>query len=171
MGDCSELNCEVVCAPLRATEFLSPGAARMLATEIQLSSFDATLRSGLSNPGMQAAVATSTATVPRLPHSDHETSPPPAERRSKRTVDHKFKCPELSCDHKGTFPRQYELRRHIDSRHSVDKPYRCLARGCLGKGNAATAFQRSDKLTSHIMTMHRKSRQQFVQKPLALIDP
>jgi hypothetical protein len=72
-----------------------------------------------------------------------------------------LKCNIASCNYEGTFPRQWELQRHIDAKHKDEKPYWCPVIGCI-KGRGAPAFARSDKLTAHIRAVHLRGSAQAV---------
>lgn len=74
-----------------------------------------------------------------------------------RTVG--LKCPYGTCTHAGTFPRKYELNRHLRSRHFGDKPFCCPYSGCFNR-KEVTAYARSDKLTSHIRNVHARHAKQ-----------
>lgn len=65
--------------------------------------------------------------------------------------DHR--CLQPGCTHSGTFSRYHELKRHIVSKHTREKPFRCPVHGCF-KGSRAPAFARADKLTSHMRAVH-----------------
>jgi len=54
-----------------------------------------------------------------------------------------FECSHLGCSHKGTFLREYELERHIKTKHEKDRPFQCPVTGCF-KRTQRTAFARSD---------------------------
>lgn len=67
--------------------------------------------------------------------------------------EHPLKCPYVKCTYTGRFSRQYELDRHIVSKHEAKKPFTCPFRGCYA-GTQVRSFSRSDKLTSHIRNIH-----------------
>lgn len=64
----------------------------------------------------------------------------------------------LTCDRPDcnkTFARQWELKRHHESKHSAVKQYVCPVVGCNAlRGGGVPAFSRPDKLTSHIKSVH-----------------
>jgi hypothetical protein len=63
-------------------------------------------------------------------------------------------CTYVGCTYEGTFPRQWELQRHIATQHANRKPYRCPVVGCFKHGGVP-AFARPDKLTDHIRAAHQ----------------
>jgi hypothetical protein len=79
----------------------------------------------------------------------------PASRKKlvERGSGENLRCDHDGCKYKGTFPRQWELQRHIASKHTAEKPYWCPVAGCV-KGNGAPAFARPDKLTAHVRAIH-----------------
>ena len=64
-----------------------------------------------------------------------------------------LKCPYPECEYPGTFPREYELRRHTAAKHSTSKSFGCPVMGCF-KGNQRTVLSRFDKLTDHLRSAH-----------------
>lgn len=69
-----------------------------------------------------------------------------------------LKCDFPDCTHEGTFPRTWELRRHMESKHHVGaKRFVCCAERCLNKQSQSPwAFTRSDKLTAHVKATHNR---------------
>lgn len=66
------------------------------------------------------------------------------------------KCLVGVCKHKRSFKSAYELTRHVQTVHGARsaKSFVCGARGCFN-GHLPWSFARSDKLTSHIKTVHK----------------
>ena len=87
------------------------------------------------------------------------------ESGSKTVVKSKqglqLKCPHANCTHARTFPRLYELKRHIRVKHGGQKPFSCPFKGCF-KGATAPSYARSDKLTSHIRNVHGKHMEKLL---------
>ena len=82
------------------------------------------------------------------------TTPNTSIRQRKKSQQ--LKCEFQDCTHEGTFPRKWELERHIKARHSVGSgSFVCRAEGCFDK-QLPRAFTRSDKLTSHIKAVHTR---------------
>lgn len=102
----------------------------------------------LSNP----AVGTS---VPKVSSPVASASVTNVTVPAKRGRNKQLTCPHIGCTHEGTFPRQYELERHIRVKHGSKKPFLCPYPGCF-KGQAPSRFARSDKLTAHIRTAHHR---------------
>jgi hypothetical protein len=73
--------------------------------------------------------------------------------KSKTQVD--LACSVPGCKHEGVFTRQYELDRHVTTKHSDHKPYHCGAINCFNKTLPWT-FSRSDKLADHIRAKHHR---------------
>ncbi|KAL2867397.1 uncharacterized protein BJX67DRAFT_353033 [Aspergillus lucknowensis] len=57
-------------------------------------------------------------------------------------------CPWAGCNYTGTFSREAELRRHIDTQHRFPKSFKCQAHGC------EKAFNRKDNLAEHLRRVH-----------------
>ena len=76
------------------------------------------------------------------------------EDASKRGNGASLKCGHADCNYKGTFPRQWELQRHVAAKHEKVKPFWCPVSGCV-KGSRPPAFTRPDKLTAHIRAVHQ----------------
>jgi hypothetical protein len=76
-------------------------------------------------------------------------------RAQNRQKAHQFKCDFEGCTHEGTFSRNWELRRHVQTRHprAGAGSFVCRAEGCFNKQMPWT-FARSDKLTAHIKATH-----------------
>lgn len=66
-----------------------------------------------------------------------------------------LRCNHSGCKYEGDFPRQWELQRHIVSKHMSEKPFWCPIVGCI-KGRVAPAFARPDKLTQHVRAVHHR---------------
>lgn len=82
------------------------------------------------------------------------TTPNTSIRQRKKSQQ--LKCEFQDCTHEGTFPRKWELERHIKARHSVGSgSFVCRAEGCFDK-QVPRAFTRPDKLTSHIKAVHTR---------------
>lgn len=64
-----------------------------------------------------------------------------------------LRCSHSGCTYEGVFSRQWELQRHIMTKHTREKPFWCPVVGCI-KGRGAPAFARPDKLTQHIRQVH-----------------
>jgi hypothetical protein len=78
----------------------------------------------------------------------------PRARKQKKSLQ--LKCDFEGCTHQGTFPRKWELARHIGTKHSVGSAsFVCRAEGCFDKQLPRT-FTRPDKLTSHIKAVHTR---------------
>lgn len=80
-------------------------------------------------------------------------------RQARRRRDRKLICTYEQCDFEGSFPRQYELQRHIKAKHSSDKPFTCLFPDC------SASFPRSDKLTAHIRAFHDRETETELECP------
>jgi hypothetical protein len=77
-------------------------------------------------------------------------------RARKHKKSRQLKCEFEGCTHKGTFQREWELTRHIETKHIVGTgSFVCRAEGCFNKQMPWT-FTRPDKLTSHIKTVHNR---------------
>lgn len=74
----------------------------------------------------------------------------------KARKDLALKCMHADCNHHGTFPRQYELDRHMRVKHDSFAKHACPIRGCF-KGPAKSVFARSEKLTSHLRAVHTQN--------------
>ena len=72
-----------------------------------------------------------------------------------------LKCPHSNCTHEGTFPRGYELERHVRVKHENKRPYSCPFPGCY-KGTTTPSYARSDKLTSHIRNAHGRHTEKLL---------
>lgn len=66
------------------------------------------------------------------------------QARSRR--DQRLLCTYDGCNFQGSFPRPYELNRHIKATHSGDRSLTCPI--------CSAGFVRADKLTAHIRTHH-----------------
>jgi hypothetical protein len=73
----------------------------------------------------------------------------------KRKQRPELTCSVPGCKHEGVFTRQYELDRHVTTKHSDHKPYHCGAINCFNKTLPWT-FSRSDKLADHIRAKHHR---------------
>jgi hypothetical protein len=82
-----------------------------------------------------------------------------ATRLISHTTERKQKlglaCNVPGCKHEFVFNRQYELDRHVATKHSGYKPYHCGAINCFNKTLPWT-FSRSDKLADHIRAKHHR---------------
>lgn len=76
---------------------------------------------------------------------------------SKPRKSRQIRCDVKGCTLEGTFSRQWELRRHIQTKHSGESAvsFVCRAEGCFNK-QLPWAFTRPDKLTSHIKANHSR---------------
>ena len=101
---------------------------------------------------------------PQLPHqTDVPSSTETPEqlrddcpRPHERTRPRQLRCNFDGCIHEGTFPRKWELARHVQAKHSdVPGVFVCRAEDCHNKGLPWT-FTRSDKLTAHIKACHTR---------------
>lgn len=62
-----------------------------------------------------------------------------------------FKCTHCHDE----FYRRWELNRHTSTKHRKEKPFVCTVAGCFKK-RAPPAFARSDKLTDHYKSVHKR---------------
>jgi hypothetical protein len=87
--------------------------------------------------------------------SDNQATPTPTPRKkhAQRESGENLTRDHDGCNYKGTFPRQWELKRRIAAKHTKEKPFWCPVIGCI-KGSGAPAFARPDKLTAHIRAVH-----------------
>ena len=100
-----------------------------------------------------SAVSVASSTNCSPPAKDGQPSTP-CTRKHKKSLQ--LKCDFEGCTHQGTFPRKWELARHIATKHSVGSgSFVCRAEGCFDK-QLPRAFTRSDKLTSHIKAVHTR---------------
>lgn len=63
-----------------------------------------------------------------------------------------LRCQWEGCQYNGTFGRQTELMRHVETQHVSPKAYRCLFPGCTRK------YNRVDNLHAHARKVHGSSR-------------
>lgn len=75
--------------------------------------------------------------------------------RAKSKKTKVLKCSVPNCEHEGLFARQFELDRHISTKHSDHKPFHCGAINCFDK-TLPWRFARSDKLANHIRAKHHR---------------
>ncbi|KAK4505180.1 hypothetical protein PRZ48_003143 [Zasmidium cellare] len=68
-----------------------------------------------------------------------------------------YRCTIDGCNYKSTFARLAELKRHVNTKHSREKPFVCTVSGCF-KHQRAPAFARPDKLTAHIRAVHDSTK-------------
>jgi len=97
--------------------------------------------------------------------NEAEQQPSDSSNPSLRLKDVK----QLRCEHGDclkTFSRQYELKRHVQTKHGGQKPFACIFPGCL-KGSTPPAFARPDKLTSHIRNSRGRDVEKLLQCPHA----
>jgi hypothetical protein len=73
--------------------------------------------------------------------------------KPKREAGKRLSCEYANCTYEGTFPRQWELQRHIAAKHITYKPYWCPMVGCVKVGGPAR-FARPDKLAAHVRAVH-----------------
>lgn len=66
-------------------------------------------------------------------------------------------CDIPGCKQRGTFARNFELKRHINQKHGGNRLYTCGALGCFKLGSTRWTFPRLDKLTDHIRVAHNYS--------------
>ena len=59
-------------------------------------------------------------------------------------------CTTKGCDHDRPFERQADLERHVASRHSTERKYKCAYPRC----DHRSGFSRKDKLKQHERTFH-----------------
>jgi hypothetical protein len=83
--------------------------------------------------------------------------PPSTSRTRRPNKSRHLKCDLEGCAHRGTFSREWELQRHIQSKHprADAGSFVCRAEGCFNKQLPWT-FTRPDKLTSHIKAVHTR---------------
>ena len=86
---------------------------------------------------------------PRVP----TTAVGPPKKAVRKGHSKSLICTYVGCTYDGTFPRQWELQRHIDAQHADKKPYWCPVVSCLKYGKVP-AFARPDKLTDHVRAAH-----------------
>jgi hypothetical protein len=80
------------------------------------------------------------------------------KRTSKIRKSRQLKCQAHGCTHKGTFPRTWELQRHVQAKHHEGAgSFVCYAERCFKKQLRWT-FTRSDKLTAHIKSTHARDK-------------
>jgi uncharacterized C2H2 Zn-finger protein len=98
--------------------------------------------------------ALDTSAAPDLPSSKGQ--PLSTSRAFSRATDCQLKCEFDGCTYEGTFPRRWELTRHITQKHSI-RPglFVCWAEGCVDR-QPPRSFARPDKLTSHIKAVHTR---------------
>lgn len=98
--------------------------------------------------------------------SDSASVPQPMSTNvpHRRTVrrDHALTCPHEGCTHKGTFPRKYELDRHVQVKHQGRNPFSCPVNGCF-RGLRPSSFPRPDNLTAHIRDVHHRQPEQRIR--------
>lgn len=85
-------------------------------------------------------------------------------KTSKRLESHVYNihitplcCTTKGCDHDRPFERQADLERHVASRHSTERKYKCAHPRCDGR----TGFSRKDKVKQHERTFHGQFACQF----------
>lgn len=78
-------------------------------------------------------------------------------KTSKRLESHVYNihitplcCTTKGCDHERPFERQADLERHVASRHSTERKYKCAYPRCSHR----FGFSRKDKLKQHERTFH-----------------
>jgi hypothetical protein len=78
-------------------------------------------------------------------------------KTSKRLESHVYNihitplcCTTKGCDHERPFERQADLERHVASRHSTERKYKCAYPRCGHR----VGFSRKDKLKQHERTFH-----------------
>jgi hypothetical protein len=66
-----------------------------------------------------------------------------------------LRCSVPNCEHEGLFTRQYELDRHVLTKHNDYKPFHCGAINCFNR-TLPWRFARADKLADHIRAKHHR---------------
>jgi len=94
----------------------------------------------------------SSADAPDGPSAEAPVSTTTDRATSRRA---KLRCSVSDCNHEGLFARQYELDRHISTKHSDYKPFHCGAINCFNKTLPWT-FARADKLADHVRAKHHR---------------
>lgn len=108
--------------------------------------------------GQQTIVSANTGISSATCLSLAKDSPILTSRAKNYQKAHQFKCGFKDCTHEGTFPRNWELQRHIQTKHlrASAGSFVCHAEGCFNKQRRWT-FTRSDKLTAHIKANHTRN--------------
>lgn len=101
----------------------------------------------LPSPRAPTEVAKSASPSGTLVHTTTDRS---TSRKGKT-----LRCSVPHCQHEGLFARQYELHRHISTKHSDYKPFHCGAINCFNK-TLPWRFARVDKLADHIRAKHHR---------------
>ncbi|KAK6433607.1 hypothetical protein LTR95_010219 [Oleoguttula sp. CCFEE 5521] len=74
-------------------------------------------------------------------------------------------CPTSGCH--ASFTCNADLIRHIATIHDNTKKYTCPAVECFKHGTTPPAFSRADKLTDHIVAVHKQPNWRFICREVA----